>query len=377
MDMYRDAAYTGGIMAERFVTDWARRIREISKKWPEAFETEMIAKTNPFDGPLWQMMSTQPEDDGLPCFLAASQIFIIHGRAAYEAWRVRNHDITHLQLVDCNYYPWPSHQAAGRILLFLDKHLKGKSAIDLEKVGIQVRLGKGDWYWRRENDWPVPGTQYVKWHLQADGTLSTAGETGSSKEFRYSTKVPHGNQKSGVSFLSAPFEADTELVGHFTATLNVSSSLEDADVVVTLWAVDQRGSVVRLGGQGQPEPIAKGFLRASHRKTDPQKSLPERPWHTHTLEDCMHLSANEVVPIEVEILPTATKIRQGWALRLDVGPQEEQPDIPDYKPPQVRLWYGEQHGEGTNSVHVGSGLANFISCPVVPCKEGRMNTIDS
>ena len=36
-----------------------------------------------------------------------------------------------------------------------------------------------------------------------------------------------------------------------------------------------------VGQHGGPVPLTKGWLRASHRKTDPLKSTPYRPFHPH------------------------------------------------------------------------------------------------
>jgi predicted acyl esterase len=310
----------------------------------------------------------------LPCFLAASQIFIIHGRAAYEAWRLRKAENTHLQLADCNYYPWPSREAAGKILLFLNHHLKGVEYPHLERVGIQMRLGDKAWYWRKENDWPVPGTLYQKWHLNVDGNLTEGVSASPATQLDYSSKAPRSG-KSGLSFYSTPFEEDVEFAGHFAAVLTISSSAPDADVVVTLWAVDEAENIVRYGSNGLPEPLAKGFLRASHRKIDPTKSLPERPWHTHLEEDNAPLRIGDVVPLNIEIFPAAGRIRSGWKLRVDVTPSEHQPDIPEYTAPEMRMWYGESHEEGVNSIHIGDGNQNFVLCPVVPVKQGYPNLV--
>jgi hypothetical protein len=375
LDVSREAIYTGGIPAYRYMSHWHERVKRASPKWKDLVDVEKLLTANPFDNELWESVSTKPAKDGLPCFLAASQIFIIHGRGAYEAWRVRNPENTHLQLVDCDYFSWPNHEAAGKILQFLDCHLKGVNSRDLEKVGIQMRLGNKQWYWRTETNWPVPGTQYTKWYLGGDGNLSTDLEKGPEQRFAYSTKVSPTGQKSGVSFQSLPFENDVEFAGHFTAILNVSSSMPDADVVVTLWPVDQHGNVVPFGAHGDPEPLAKGFLRASHRKTDPSKSLPERPWHTHKLEDNAPLNVDEVVVIDVEIYPAAGRVRKGWKLRLDISPSEEQPDIPGYKPIEMRTWYGESLEEGVNAVHVGGDKISYITCPVVPFKQGYPNVL--
>jgi predicted acyl esterase len=332
-------------------------------------------KTHPFHDGLWDMVSEKWNASNIPCFLAASQIFMIHGRGAYEAWRTRNPENTFLQLVDCDYYSWPSREASNKIIQFLDHYLKEKDAPAPEKVGIQVRLGNGEWYWRKEKTWPVPGIQYTKWHLTTGGTLSTNEDHGPATKFEYSTKIPD-NGKSGVSFHSPPFDEDVEFAGHFSAILNISSSASDADFVVMLWPVDEDGKVVPFGGSsGKKEPLAKGFLRASHRKLNPEKTLPERPWHTHVEQDNLPLTPGDVVKIEVELYPAAGRIRKSWRLRLDITPSEHQPDIPGYKAPEMRTTWGEMHGEASNTIHVGDSLANFVLCPVVPLQQGYPNLV--
>lgn len=275
-------------------------------------------RTNPTYNKLWEMLDSKAEHSAdLPCFLAASQVFMIHGRGAYEAWRVRRTENTHLQVVDSNYYAWPSRESAPKILQFLNHYLKREDCLAPERVGIEMRLGNQDWYWRQERDWPVPGTQYTKWHLTTSQHLSNEPpQTGTAvKSFCYPAKAPSSG-KSGVSFHSPPFEEDVELAGHFKAVLSVSSTEVDADVVVFIWAVDEGGNIVVYGASSpDPEPLAKGLLRVSHRKTDPTQSLPWRPWHTHTQDDLMLLKGeNDVVRIEVEIMPAAARVRKGWKL---------------------------------------------------------------
>ncbi|KAH8695645.1 Alpha/Beta hydrolase protein [Talaromyces proteolyticus] len=374
LDMYREGSFIGGIPSYRFVANWVERIRKPSYKWTDHMDILDIMKSNPFDNGLWRAASAQLDSIDLPCLLAAPQLLLLHSRGPFEAWRARNPDNTHLQVVDRDYYSWASREAAGKVLQFLNRYLKGAENPKPERVGIQMRLGYGSWYWRKENNWPVPGTQYTKWYLGSDGFLLKSAPKQAERQFSYSTRTTE-NQKSGVSFYSVAFKEDVEFAGHFTAVLHMSSSTEDADVVVTLWAVDENGAVVPHSSDGQPEPIAKGFLRVSHRITDPAKTLPERPWHSHTKEDNLLLKPGEVVRIEVEIFPAAARVRRGWKLRLDVTPTEEQPDIAGYKPLDMRVWYSETHPEGQNYIHVGEQYDNYIACPVVPVTEGYPNHV--
>ncbi|KAH8645938.1 galactose-binding domain-like protein [Tricladium varicosporioides] len=359
-DIYREATYPGGIPNSLYLTDWFDRVRRASPKWTEHFDLLKLVNLQPFDNDIFRSMSMRPEEIDIPCFMAGAQIFIIHGRGAYEAFRTMPSKNKYLQLVDRDCYLWLNYEATAKIVQFLDRYLRGVDYVNLERVGIQMRLGFQKWYWRKETDFPVPGTQYTRWYLQGDGFLSSSADTGPARKF---------------DFYNSPFEEHVEFAGHFSATLNLSSSMPEAGVVVTLWAVYEKGNVVSYGAKGEPEPLAKGFLRASHRKLDLVKSRPERPWHTHREEDYAPLKKDEIVLVDVELFPATGRIWKGWRLRLDIAAAEVQPDIPGYSPLPMRLFYGEEPEEGTNTVHVGQGQASYILCPVVLLKQGYHNVM--
>jgi predicted acyl esterase len=58
-------------------------------------------------------------------------------------------------------------------------------------------------------------------------------------------------------------------------------------------------------------------LRASHRATDPVRSLPYRPWHPHDRAE--PLTPGEVVALDVEIWPTSVVVPAGYRLAVTVG----------------------------------------------------------
>ena len=62
--------------------------------------------------------------------------------------------------------------------------------------------------------------------------------------------------------------------------------------------------------------IGMGWLRASHRAIDPDRSLPYRPYHPH--ESAQPLTPGEVVPLDVEIWPTSVVVPAGYRLALTV-----------------------------------------------------------
>ncbi len=126
-----------------------------------------------------------------------------------------------------------------------------------------------------------------------------------------------------MTFLTAPFESDTEITGPMAAKLWMSSETEDADLflVVRLFTGDLRDVTFR-GALDPHSPIAHGWLRASHRKLDAEKSLPYRPYHAH--DEKQPLTPDEVYDVDVEILPTCVVVPAGQAyLLLPIVPNQE------------------------------------------------------
>lgn len=74
-----------------------------------------------------------------------------------------------------------------------------------------------------------------------------------------------------------------------------------------------------------------------------------------------------MVEVDVEIFPATARIRKGRRLRVDITPNEEQPGIPIFKPPEMREWaLGREEG-ASNAVHVRGNRdgESSITLPVV------------
>lgn len=54
--------------------------------------------------------------------------------------------------------------------------------------------------------------------------------------------------------------------------------------------------------------VATGWLRVSHRELDKDKSTIAQPWHKHEQE--LKIKNGEIVPIEIEILPSSTYFKK-------------------------------------------------------------------
>ena len=95
----------------------------------------------------------------------------------------------------------------------------------------------------------------------------------------------------------------------------------EKDVQIPLRNIGADGKEIHEVGQhGQPVPLTKGWLRASHRKTDPAKSLPYRPFHPHN--ERWWLNPGEPVECQIEVWPTCIVLQKGHRLRVDIQPRD-------------------------------------------------------
>ena len=109
-----------------------------------------------------------------------------------------------------------------------------------------------------------------------------------------------------------------EITGPAAASLLISSTTSDADIFLTLRVLDPDGIDVSFVAANDPHGvIATGWLRASHRKLDPEKSLPYRPYHTH--DELQPLKKGEKAQMNIEIWPTSVIIPKGYRLGVNVG----------------------------------------------------------
>ncbi len=166
------------------------------------------------------------------------------------------------------------------------------------RVSLNIRHPGEKFVLRAENEWPLARTQWTKYFLAPGGGLDTAGaHRRDDAELRDDGRRPH-LQHARRSTQSL------EITGPVAAKLWVSSETTDADLFLVLRVFDPAGKEVTFIGSNDPRtPVGLGWLRASQRKLDPQKSLPYRPWHTHDEE--WPLTPGEPVELDVEIWPTS------------------------------------------------------------------------
>lgn len=196
---------------------------------------------------------------------------------------------------------------------FFDYFLKGENnGWDRQpRVQLNVRHPGEKFVLRHENEWPLARTRWTPFYLDCTARrLVPRAPTGAGR-------VSYEALGEGVTFFSAPLEEATEITGPSALKLWLASSTADADLFVVLRVFDPAGKELVFQGALDPHtPIGQGWLRASHRKLDPQQTLPYRPYHTH--DEKQPLTPGEVYELDVEIWPTCIVVPKGWRIALTI-----------------------------------------------------------
>jgi len=194
---------------------------------------------------------------------------------------------------------------------FFDYYLKGEQNGWDKRPRVQLQVRHTDKFVERfENEWPIARTKWTKFYLQPSLTLETEPNQAAAT-------VTYAGLGDGVTFLSEPFEEETEITGPLASKLWISSETEDADLflVFRVFSPDLK-EIVFQGALDPHTPVAQGWLRASHRKLDENLTTEYRPYHTH--DEKQPLKPGEIVELDVEIWPTCIVVPKGYRIALSV-----------------------------------------------------------
>jgi predicted acyl esterase len=392
-DIYRDALYHGGLLSV-FMTNWFtahlmhHTLGRASQTLPDGWQTNTLWLWlhNNLDSGALRGAQAQWERITVPLLSVGNWTgFGLHLRGNTEAFaraasphkKLRIHNGSHV-------HPFYTEEGKRDQLRFFDYWLKGidNGVMDEPPVKLAIRKGRDEIEWRHEHEWPLARTRWTKLYFDVSvasgnepriGTLvrenpatesactypaSSLGTMGSTSAA--SSQVMGGGIKPGmgIALETPPLLEDVEVTGPLAAVLWVSSETEDMDLFLTLRNFDADGNeVLETGQQGAPVPVAKGWLRVSHRELDPELSLPCRPYHRHQRRQ--YLKPDEIVEVQVEIWPTSMVFRKGHRIRLDVQPR-------DGVGSAGYMHYHADYNTGTNTIHAGGARPSYLLLPVIP-----------
>jgi len=213
---------------------------------------------------------------------------------------------------DTHFTHFYSNYGMGLQKRFFGHFLKGENTgwHRQPRVSLNIRHPGERFTLRAENEWPLARTQWTRMYLHSDGGLKPGSGTDSST-------LAFEPASEGLTFSTPPLREEMEITGPVAAKLWISSSTSDADLFLVLRVFDPAGKEVTFIGSNDPRtPIGLGWLRASHRKLDPERSLAYRPWHAH--DELWQLTPGKPVELDIELWPTCIVVPPGYRIALTV-----------------------------------------------------------
>lgn len=359
-DWYREFAYHGGIRETGFVPRGSANLRFSTTRYED---TNANVQAHPLYDAYWESKDVDLAAIEVPAFVVASWSDQgLHTRGTFEAFRRISSPqkwlLGHGQKKWAHFYKPDSRELARA---FFDQFLKGedRGVTQWPRVQIEVRESAHVHPLRAEQEWPLARTRYEPlWLDAARGTLEPA-PVEAADSVAYDPL-----DEAGEARFDYRFKTDTELTGYMKLRLWVEAQgADDMDLFVALQKLDDVGDPVGMTFYAFYEngPVALGWLRASHRALDPDRSTPWQPVHFHRAEE--RLEPDVPVPVDIEIWPSATLFRAGETLRVVVKGmdiyRDALPNLPFARHEDLR-------NKGMHIIHAGGRFDSHLLVPVIP-----------
>ncbi len=359
VDHYRDNVVHGGIPETNFRVKSFRKYLEQrrNKNADLAEDYPAMLKEHPLFDSYWEQKAAKVEDINVPALICASwSAQGNHTRGSLEGFRrIGSKDkwlVTHGRNEWPMYYD-PEMQAMQA--KFFDYFLQGKKngMAEEPRVRLELRTTRDEYVVRRASQWPVENTQYTSLYLNATNNTLEMATPNVMSNAQYES-----NAGGSIKF-DYRFDRETWVAGNMNLKLWVSADVAtDLDLYVGVRKLDREGQEVYFYGfGGQPNSVvARGWLRVSARSKDEMRSTPDRPFLRHTRVE--KVKPGDVVPVEVEILPSGTVFEAGSRLQLVIQGEDVVPD-------RVMV-HGSSVNRGVHRVYTGGGTASQLLIPVIP-----------
>jgi predicted acyl esterase len=236
-----------------------------------------------------------------------------------------------LMLTGHTFLDRPFHSFHDEILRWYDYWLKGKDTgiMDDPPVKFWV-MGANEWHYA--NDWPLPETRWTKVYLHSWERLREEPFSPSSrdgyKEPDTFVQMPltQTNTIQRLRYMTDPLPEDILIAGPIALTLYASIDQEDTNWIVTLKDVGpdesirtERDEECELPSDLPERELTRGWLKASYRAIDPERSKPWKPWHPLTRKAWKPVVPGEINKYEIKILSTANLFKRGHRICLDIA----------------------------------------------------------
>ncbi len=312
-DCYREVGTRGGVIMPSFV----ELLSASFASTPEGGVEDVLAmlKQDATWNSYWEDKAADLESITTPAYIAASYTNPIHTNGSIEGYMRLGTQEKWLRIHNTG--EWDDYYHAGHtedLRRFFDHYLKG---IDNGwETTPRVRMsvldpGGKDIVDRPEEDYPLPRTQYRKLYLR--GTDHSMSENPEEAE---TADTYNSDDRAGKVVFRYRMPEATEIGGFIKLRLWAAApDHDDMDLEVTLEKRDRFGR--KIGLNPMKRVAAKGYIRASMRELDAERSREEYPFQS--FKQSRKLSKGEIVPLDIAIWPMGMLFKGGEYLCITIN----------------------------------------------------------
>ena len=208
----------------------------------------------------------------------------------------------------------PFHESHEEMFRWYDYWLKGIDNGIMDEAPIQVYV-EGARKWGHEKEWPLPGTQWSEFFLRPRHRLSAEAEPLDTHDAPpdgfYQPPMTVTADVEMLSWTSAAFEQPVEMTGPGALHIHVAIDNDDTNLIAKLYD---------LRPDGSRQMVTSGYLKASHRTLDKERSQPWKPVHPH--REAVPVTPHEIVAYAIPLYSFSYMFAPGHKLVLELSCNE-------------------------------------------------------
>lgn len=351
-DIYRESLYEGGIPAHTFV-----RTVMAEACGPNYIDStpDTAALYPNIDSPYWQDKIPDFKKVRIPIYQTACWNHF-HLRGSFNAFRKARS--TRKWMRAHRNFEWPdaySNENLEDLRKFFDRYMKlernGWELTPRYRIEVQD-VGEFNYQTNRpETKFPLERTQYQKLYLNAENESMSDCAVVKEASTEY-------DSASGEADFDYTFTEDTELTGYMKLHLWVAAKdYQDMDLFVNIKKMSTKGEELPITLFGQNHPGVWGKLRVSRRKLDDKLSTDYNPVQAFVDEE--KLEPGQIVPIDIEIVPTSRFWHKGQKIRVQVAGRYIRDDWFE-----ALTW--DTDNVGKHIIYTGGQYDSYLQIPVIP-----------
>ena len=224
----------------------------------------------------------------------------------------------------------PLRALRGEMLRWYDHWLKGIDSGILDEPPVKYFV-MGANRWRTAADWPPPEVKYTKLYLSSwerltpEAPIAGAYDAVQHPDSFVQMPMSQTAKAANLRYYSDPLPDDVTIAGPIVLNLFAGIDQEDTNWIVILKDIGPDNSV-RTAKEGEREiptdlperEVTRGWLKASMRALDPERSQPHKPWHKLTREARQPIVPGEINEYAIEILATANMFRARHRICIEI-----------------------------------------------------------